>query len=88
MQKGTLYSYIKEKSQKIKFEIITFFFSSKNAQNVFFLNLKLVKKFVQTFSLVFAYKQAKEQTIFKVHPLKIINKTNYFAHVRLTFEIY
>ena len=39
-----------------------------------------------SFSSVFDFKQAKEQTLCKVHPLKMINKKqNCLAHFRVTF---
>ena len=39
-------------------------------------------------SSVFAFKQAKEHTLFQVKTLKILNKNCFFAHFRVTVKIF
>ena len=36
----------------------------------------------------FAFKQAKEQILFQVQPLKMLNKYSFFVHFRVTLQIF
>ena len=77
------FQYIKEQLKKIKFEIkifLLFFYNfPKMAKTVFDLkNSK--KKLFWPFSSVFVFKQAKEQILFQVQPLKIKKLKNVFVH--------
>ena len=40
------------------------------------------------FSSVFAFKQAKEHILIHLQPLKMLNKTNFCVHFRVTVQIF
>ena len=57
------------------------------AKTVFYLK-KSKNNFLGSISSVFAFKQAKEQILFLVQPLKIINENFFWPHFRVTLNCF
>ena len=60
--------------------------NSQNGQHGFW-SVQGKLNFLGGFSSVFAFKQAKEQILFQVQSLKMLNEKHFFAHFRVTVQI-